>query len=340
MFPYRPTDASHLVGQGDGGLVEADPLFEPERPALDSIEGFAGLCQSLGPTECRSSAVDDQHSKVLVSALGDPPQPSLVPTGAFQRCDAQPRCEVATRLEVVGGAGAGDYRGAGQQPDAWDLLEQSDVVVVSGQRSDLLLGERDLVFQVGDLLKEFGEDDAKSGREVVLIDDRYGMTLGRGGPGRDGMAQLPEASAKSVDASDPRGFPLLSNPMELLDLLLVDGPDRDRVDPPASIGVEQGFGVGLIGLVAQPVLSDELGWEHDGLVPEFPCLSAPEVGAAAGLEQHDGRIGVGEEGLEPGSRQPVMGMGLAMSSGEGDLEDLLCEIDGDKSRLVHGLLLS
>jgi hypothetical protein len=35
-----------------------------------------------------------------------------------------------------------------------------------------------------------------------------------------------------------------------------------------------------------------------------------------------------------------MGVGLALCFGEGDLEDLLCEIDGDESRLIHGLLLS
>jgi hypothetical protein len=31
---------------------------------------------------------------------------------------------------------------------------------------------------------------------------------------------------------------------------------------------------------------------------------------------------------------------LALWPGKGDLKDLLCEIDGDESRLAHGLLLS
>ena len=340
MLPDRPAHARHLVGKRHGGLVVANAPLESQRPALDTVERFIGLGQGLGSAQGGPRPMDDQHSEVFVAALGDPAQPSSMATGALQRGDPKPGCEVASGLEVVRRAGAGDQCRAGQQPDAGDLAEQRDVFVVPGQGRDLMLGELDPVFQVRDLLEQFGEGHAQTGREVVLIDDADCVSLGGIGSGRDGMAELSQAASKPVDPSNPGGLPLLSNPMELLDLLLLDGPDRDGMDPPAAIGIEQGFGIGLVGLVAQPVLPNELGREHDRFMPMACGLTAPEMGATAGLEQDDGALGSGQKLLELPAVQPLMRERLALWPGKGDLKDLLCEIDGDESRLAHGLLLS
>jgi len=340
LFPDGPADASHLVGEGDSGFIEADPLFEPHRPALESVQWFAGFRQHLGSTECRSSAVDDQHSKVLVAALGDPPQPSSAAAGTLQGCDAQPGGEVATGLEVIGRSGAGDECSAGQQPDARDLLEQSDLVVVASQRSDLSLGALHPGLEIVDLSEQFSQHDPKRWRKALVLSDIDGMALDRLGPDGNGVAELAEAAAKAVDPGNAGGLLLLTYPMELLDLLLIDRAHGNRIDPSAAIGIDQGFGVDLIGFVAQPVFSDELSGEHDRLMTELPCMPAPEMGAAAGFEQHDAAIGFGEELLEFLAGQAVMGKGLAVTPGKRDLKDLFCEINGDESRLAHGLLLS
>jgi hypothetical protein len=247
---------------------------------------------------------------------------------------------VTTGLEVIGGAGAGDQCSTGQQPDAGDLLEQSDLVVVASQRSDLSLGELHPGLEIVDLSEQFSEHDPKRWRKVLVLNDIDGMALGRLGPDGNGVAELAQAAAKAVDPGNAGGLPLLTHAMELLDLLLIDGPDRDGMDTPAAIGIDQGFGVGLVGLVTQPIFSDELGGEHDRLMPELPCLPAPEVGAAAGFNQHDAAISFGEELLEFLSGQAMMGKGLAVTPGKRDLKDLFCEINGDESRLAHGLLLS
>jgi len=340
VFPDGPASSSHLVGQGDSCLVEPDALFESKRPALDSIQRFFGLGQGLGPAQRRSSAVDDQHSKVFVAALGDPPEPSSVATGALQGRDAQPGGEVTPGLEVIGRSRTGDQCGASQQPDAGDLLEQGDLLIVPRQGSDLALGDSDLVFQVGDFREQLGEDLTQAGREVVLIDELNGIPLGGRRPDGNDVTQLSETPAKPVNPGDACGFPLLTHSMELLNLLLIDRADRNGMDPAAAIGIDQGFGVGLIGLVAQPVLADELGREHDRFMPQFSGLAAPEMSATAGLEQHDARLHLDEKLLELPTTESLMRERFALASGESDLKNIFCEIDGDEIRLSHGLLLS
>jgi hypothetical protein len=128
--------------------------------------------------------------------------------------------------------------------------------------------------------------------------------------------------------------------MQLLDLLLLDRPYRNGIDPPAAVGIGQRLGVGSISLVAEPILSDELSGEQDRFVAKSRGLSPPEVRSATGFEQHDGTIGIGEEAFELFAGQPQVGVRLAPRPGNGDLEDILCEIDGDEIRLIHGLLLS
>lgn len=38
VLPYRPADASELVGKGDGGFVMPDAVLEFHRPALELIK--------------------------------------------------------------------------------------------------------------------------------------------------------------------------------------------------------------------------------------------------------------------------------------------------------------
>ena len=52
------------------------------------------------------------------------------------------------------------------------------------------------------------------------------------------------------------------------------------------------------------------------------------------------RSGIGEELSEFSALQAPVRIGLTRNPGDSDLEDLFCEIDGDESRLIHGLLLS
>ena len=340
IFPDCPAHPGHLVGHGNGGLVVPGALLDSKCPTLQAIKGFSGFGHGLGPNQYGAGAVDNQHSEVLVSSFADSTQPSAIAAGTFQRGDAEPGREVAPGLEVTRGAGTRDQGSAGQQSDTWNLPEQGDVFVVPGQGGDLPIGEFHLFLQVVDLGNQLGEHQAKAGGEVVLIEDAEGMALGCCRSGRDGMPKFSEATAKSVNSGRASRFPLLAQPMELLDLLLIDESHWNRMNSLAAVGVEQGLGVGLVGLVPKPVLSDELSWQNDRFVTQRCSLPTPEMRTATSLEQHDGSVGLGEELLELLPRQPQMRKRLSLGLGDGDLEDILCEIDGDEITLAHGLLLS
>ena len=340
MFPDGPAGSGHLVGQCNGRLVVADALFQAERPALHRAHGLARFSQGLGPGQYRAGAMNDQHPKVFVTALGNAPQPAAITAGTFPWRDTQPGRKVSSRLEVMRRTRTGNQGCAGQQPDPRHLTDQGDIFVIPSQGSDLLLGQLHLGFEIVDLCQQLGEDDPQTVWELLFVNDPDGMALCGGWTQRDGITELSQATTQSVDPGRSRGLPLLTNPMQLLDLLLVNRANGNRIDTPTAVGINQGLGVGPIGFVAQSVLSDELSREDDGIVAGSSSFLCPEMGATAGFQQHGSAVGLGQELLELGSRKAQMFECLATRPGNGDLKNILCEIDGDEITLAHGLLLS
>jgi hypothetical protein len=166
------------------------------------------------------------------------------------------------------------------------------------------------------------------------------MTLGGRGAGRNGVTEFPQAATQTIDPGRSGRFPLLPHTVQLLDLLLLDRAHRNRINPPAAVGIDQRLGIGSIGFVPESILSDELCGKHDGLVTKRCGFPGPEMGTATGFQQHDGTVSLGHESLELAASEPQVGVRLSTRAGDGDLEDVLCEIDGDEITLVHGLLLS
>lgn len=84
VVPDGPSDASDLVGQGDGGLVVADPLFQVERPALQAGEcvGFA-LGDAFGLQQGRPSPVDEHFLDADIPAVGDAAEVASMAAGGF-----------------------------------------------------------------------------------------------------------------------------------------------------------------------------------------------------------------------------------------------------------------
>src|SRR5690554_2692039 len=199
ILPDRPAHSGHLVGQGHGGLVVTDPSFGSDGPSLHSIQWLAGSIDGLGSGQHRPGTMNDQHSKVFVTPLADPAQPSSVTAGALQGSNPQPGREVPSGLEVMRRASTGHQGSAGQQSNTWKLTDQCDIFVVAGQRSDLLLGHFHLALEIVDLVNEFGEDHPEGGWEVLLVEDSQRMTLGSRRSGRDGVTELPQATAQTID---------------------------------------------------------------------------------------------------------------------------------------------
>jgi len=122
--------------------------------------------------------------------------------------------------------------------------------------------------------------------------------------------------------------------------LLGDGLDRDGSDVLVAAGLEDALGVGLVGLVAFDVGADLVWREQDHLVSELLKAACPVVGRAAGLHHHDRRRLLGEEGEELLAPEAFGARDSARVVGDRDLEDGLCDVDGDASNVLHdGLLL-
>jgi hypothetical protein len=115
--------------------------------------------------------------------------------------------------------------------------------------------------------------------------------------------------------------------------VLGGGFDGDGVDLIVAESLEQGLGVATVGFVAGDVGSDGVRGKKDDLVTEGAELAGPVMGGATSLH-HDGR------GLEipevEGERRAGESLALGDHPGpmrDGDLEDVLGQIDGDGGRL-------
>ena len=74
--------------------------------------------------------------------------------------------------------------------------------------------------------------------------------------------------------------------MQLLDLLLFDGANRNRLDAFATMCFENGFGVDAIGLTATAIRFNILCGNDFDLMSDVLCLSRPIVCGAAGFHQN------------------------------------------------------
>jgi hypothetical protein len=106
------------------------------------------------------------------------------------------------------------------------------------------------------------------------------------GAERNVEAEFPKDASQAVESLRAGVLPLLSCAMESLNSLLLDGVDGDGLDVVTAMGLEQGLGVDAVGLSAAARGLGVLGGKQAHVVAECLRGSAPEVGGAAGFEQH------------------------------------------------------
>jgi hypothetical protein len=126
--------------------------------------------------------------------------------------------------------------------------------------------------------------------------------------------------------------------MQLLQGLLIERLDRHRSDVWTAGRLDQRGGVCRIGLVASNVGAGILRRQKHHVVALTTQASGVMVGRTAGL--HDDATGgtVHEESIEAGSAQALSLENMPAIIGQGEFEDVLCQIDTD-SRSIHGGLL-
>ena len=126
--------------------------------------------------------------------------------------------------------------------------------------------------------------------------------------------------------------------MELLQCLLIDGLDRHGPDVRAARRFDQGRGIGRVGLVAPDVGTDILGGQKHHLMSLTTQTPGVMMSRAAGLHDHPACSPVHKEAIEPGAAEALPLDNMPAFIGQGDLEDVFCQVHTD-SRSIHGRLL-
>src|SRR5206468_2606961 len=120
VLPGGPGDAGELVGQGDRCLVVSNASLELERPGPEAIV----FLRLLSVAENGPRSVDQEHTDVGVSALGDATEPALHPARVFPGGEPEVAREVAAGGETVNVADEGNEGGGDQEPNPRNRPQQ------------------------------------------------------------------------------------------------------------------------------------------------------------------------------------------------------------------------
>ena len=332
LGPDNPGDACEFVGQSDSGDVVSSSLLDLESPGPEAVGSLLGP----GGPENRTSAMGEEHSQVDVALFADGTQAPAAAAGVFLGGEAEETGEMSSGAEPADVSDESDEGGGGEQSDSGDGHEALGERHLASHQLELFLEGLCPALEVIDFIAGHGQRDSQRRRNrsrgvVDLGADRW---QDMAGTLRDDDAKFAQETANGVDACRSGGQIGEPESVQRRDGLLLDGLDRHRSDVLVAIGFEKCFGVGLVGLTAADVTVDVMrGQESDG-VPEALELPAPVMGRATSFEQHGGGIETGEEAQESVSGEADFFVDATRALRDGDLEDGLCEIDGD-GRILH-----
>ena len=146
----------------------------------------------------------------------------------------------------MGRAGAGNHGGAGEQPDAVNLSQLSDVIAVVGELMELFLDTFHALFEFKDVVEQGREGGAQRFRQDTVIEDDTHLAFGVGGTFGDGVTEFSEEPTQGIDTGGTGFLPLLADAVQLLELLLVDGAHGDGPNARAPVGFQKGLGIDAV----------------------------------------------------------------------------------------------
>ena len=151
---------------------------------------------------------------------------------------------------------------------------------------------------------------------------------------RDEDTEFAQQASEGIEPRGARREPGGPQPVQRGNGLVLNRLDGDRMNLLVSIGFEEPFRVGAVGLVAPHVRPDIMRREQAYRVTERLKLAGPVVSRPARLEHDRRRRALREERQESIARKPSFFVEMARPMRHGHLEDGLCEIDGD-GRMLH-----
>jgi hypothetical protein len=116
--------------------------------------------------------------------------------------------------------------------------------------------------------------------------------------------------------------------------LIGTGPDVT-----AAVGFQQAAGIGAVGSVATDIGPDIMGGQQHDLMTKALKAPGPVMGRPAGLHHDAQRRPCVESARKGGTTQPLAFDDRSAGIGEGQLEDVLGEVDGDAHRRRSGRIV-
>jgi hypothetical protein len=337
-FPDRPDDASEFIGQSHSGNIMAALFLKCKSPNTEPVGGFG----FLGMREDRTGTMDQEHSKIHISPLGDVTETPVKSAGISPGSEAEEAGEVTGCGKSIHITDKSNESSGRQQTDPGDRAEALIDGIVFRKMFQLPFDGTDPCLELGDFIRHLRESEAQgSGNGAVRIGEENSQCghdmLSSGG---DGNTQFPEDSTSGVDSSGTVGEVFGTEPVESSEGMLIGGFHGYRSDVFISKGFEDTLSVSPICFVANDIGSDGVRREKNDGVSELMELACPVVGGATRFEDNRCRLSLCEELFEPGSGNPVALADRAGRVGDGDFKDGLGEIDGDGCVRIHfGLLL-
>ena len=293
-------------------------------------------------TQDASGPVREQHAQIAVPALGDVAQVARVARAVFLGCEAKPAGEVARVLEVAHiAAGRSHHRRGCEQADAWNGQQRGARRTQAGRLCQLALDLGDARFQQPNLLDQQASGPANELRHgCVRIGQHPGDDLDAAARShRDGDAKLTAKAAQGVDARSARAHPEAADAVQPLQGLLFHRLHAHGANIGRTGSFQQRRRVGGVGFVASHIGAHVLGRQQLHLDAQAGQPTRPVVGRAARLHDDQGDIAIGKPALELSAGEPVFLCDAPRRIGDGQLEDGLCQIDGDGCSIHVGLLL-
>ncbi|MBV6425124.1 MAG: hypothetical protein NAOJABEB_02938 [Steroidobacteraceae bacterium] len=334
-------DARELVGERTGGLVVIGAGLQGEGPLSQGVERSMSALADGGGAQHGARAVGEEHAQVAITALAEASEVAGLSRGTFLGCEAEPGGEVTGVPEVTDRAArGGQHRGGGQQAHARHRQQRGAGRRVTGGGAELRLEASDARFEEANLLDQQRQCLAQQRRDRAVRVGGHAADLleseARAGCDRD--PELPAEAAQGVDPRGPCRHPQRAGAMQGLQRLLLDRLDAYRHDVGTAQRLEQGRGIGRIGLVALDVGAHVARWQQLHVDAERPDLSGPEVCRATGFHHDELHGAVGEEAFALRARQSMAFDDPPVLVGHREFEDVLCQVDGDGRSMHLGLL--
>jgi len=152
---------------------------------------------------------------------------------------------------------------------------------------------------------------------------------------------MPNSRSKprtDIDSGGAGLLPAAAQPVQPLDRPLLRRLDRDFVYFRVTVGLQQGFAIGSVGLVATTVWAHVVCRQHPYRMTGRRGLARPVVRAAAGFHHHRRHRPVRQPFSKGQAAQTLPANDPMIGIRHGHFDRVFCQVDGDSRRLHFRLL--